>query len=100
MQQLVAAEAEDRNDFRVDAPEITSGKCGDQVIQCRSVPEDAGRNFSDERSVAVVLERFARDGERRWQVSASGRQRLKHVECGDARRSDHADGWSTVPGVS
>jgi hypothetical protein len=71
MQQLIAAQPEDVDDFRVQAIDRALGQRGDEVIERGTPALDAGCNLRRERAVAVVAQAVARRGDGRRQVGAS-----------------------------
>ena len=83
------AEAEDVADFRIQAPDGSSGECGDDMIERALPPERPRGDLARERTIALVLQRGARAREGRRQVGFAIVHGAQDVVRGDPGWRDH-----------
>ena len=75
------------------------GKRRDDDVEGSLPPHGAGRDFSRQRAIALVVQPRADAGERRREIGAAGAHRAEHVVRGLTRRRNHGEA-SRTPGVN
>jgi hypothetical protein len=72
VEHLIHAQAKDLDHFGIEPVDPPLRECDDQVIDGGAPALDTGRDFGGQRAIAVVVQRLARDGNRRREVRVAG----------------------------